>query len=263
VTLEGGSPRVESVEMPWREQNQAPRVEDLFVAPQGEGFREGELQPRLDPVTQTLPGGQRVEYSAPPATTARQLRELPMWARGVRTVQWHASDPNGDPLRFRLDVRLEPAGPWLLVAEGLQTTEHTWDTGALPDGRYRLRVTASDAEGNAVGEERVTEALSQPFTVDNTPPVIPAVEATGVAGGLQVTGRVEDPGGAIQRIDVALDDGPWRAVTPDGGLLDRAAHAFHVRLADAKPGAHVVGVRVVDRAGNAAARAVRVTVADR
>ena len=260
VALEGGSPRIESVETAWREQNQAPRVEDVLVSPQGQGFREGELQPHMEPVTQSLPGGQRVEYSTAPATTPRQLHDLPMWARGLRTAQWHASDANGDPLHFRLDVRLEPSGSWTKVAEDLDQPSHTWDTSTLPDGRYRLRVTASDEAGNAVGEELRAEALSQPFTVDNTPPAVTALEARGEVGAVLVTGRAEDDASALQRIEVSLDDGPWRAVTPEGGFTDHLAHVFRVRLGDVTPGEHTVSVRVVDLSGNPAVRAVRATV---
>ena len=260
VGFEGGSPRIESVETAWREQNQAPRAEDVLVSPQGDAFREGELQPHLDAITQNLPGGQRVEYSAPPATTPGQLRSLPMWARGLRTVQWRASDPNGDPLQFQLEVRPEPAGPWTLLAKDVEQTNYTWDTSALPDGRYRLRLTASDAGGNAVGEELRTEALSQPFTVDNTPPLVTALEARGEAGALLVTGKAEDAASALQRVEVSLDDGAWRAVTPDGGFTDQLAHSFHVRLGGVTSGEHTVSVRVVDLSGNPAVRTVRATV---
>src|SRR5439155_10978948 len=48
-----GERRVESVETSWREPNLAPRVEDVVVAPQAQGFQAGENQPRVEPVTQT------------------------------------------------------------------------------------------------------------------------------------------------------------------------------------------------------------------
>ena len=263
VTLEGGRPRVESVETAWREQNQAPRVEDVLVAPQGQGFREGELQPRMEPITQTLPGGQRVEYSAPAINQQRQLRDLPLWARGLRTVQWRASDPNGDLLRFRLEARPEPEGSWMAVAQDLEQASYTWDTNALPDGRYRLRVTASDASANAVGEEGTGEALSQPFTVDNTPPVVTALEARGEPEVVLVTGAAEDAASPLQRVEVALDDGPWRTVTPEGGLTDTQALTFRVRLPAVSVGEHTVSARVADLSGNVAVRSARVRVPER
>ena len=265
LALSGGQASIGSVETSWREQNQPPRVEDVLVAPQGQGFREGELQPRLEPLTQSLPGGQRVEYSAPSATTPRQMRDLPVWARGVRTVQWRATDPNGDPLRFRVQVRDEQTGDWIELAKDLEQPNWTWDTSALPDGRYRLRVIAGDELGNAVGEEMTTEGVSQPFTVDNTPPVLGEFSAGrgDHAGTLDVHGAAADADSPLQRIEVSVDDGPWRAVTPDGGFTDARSHRFHVELARLEPRGHTVSVKVVDLAGNSATQALHVDLGPR
>jgi hypothetical protein len=260
ATLAGGNPRIESVEAAWRERNLPPRIDDLVVAPQGQGFREGDLHPRSEPVTQTLPGGQRVEYSAPTTNTPRALRELPMWARGLRTVQWRGSDPNGDELRYRVTTRTEGAQDWVELGKDLETSSFTWDTAALPDGRYRLRVEASDARTNAVGEALDVALTSVPFTIDNTPPVIAALRATGEAGAIRLEGRAEDEFGPLARLEVAVDDGDWRPVTPDEGLTDAGSHAVRVRLPDVPAGDHSVSLRAVDGAGNATLRAVRVSV---
>jgi len=260
IFLSGGDPRVESVEASWREQNLAPRVEDVVLAPQGQAFREGDIQPRIEPVTQSLPGGQKVEYTMPPAQGARALRELPIWARGLRTIQWHAVDPNGDSMRYRVDARAEGGSAWIKVAEDLDAPTYTWDTATFPDGRYRLRVTASDEDANPLGEGGTGEALSAPITIDNTPPVVTAFEARGEPGAVRVEGRAEDAESALSRIEVAADDGDWRVVTPDGGFADRRTLSFHGRLPDLKPGEHTVGLRVVDGAGNYAQRSTRVTV---
>jgi hypothetical protein len=260
LSLEGGEPQVASVEVAYREQNQPPRVEDLVVAPQGGGFREGELTPRTESITQTLPGGQKVEYSMPGASTPRALRELPAWARGLRTVQWRGVDPNGDVLRYRVEARREPDGAWFKLGEDLTDAAFTWDTDALPDGRYRLRVRADDQNGNAVGEALTGEALSRPFTLDNTPPAVTALEARPEPRAIVVSGRAEDAASPLSRLEVAVDDGPWRALSPEGGLTDEGVHAFRARLADIEPGEHSVSVRAVDLAGNAATRAARLTV---
>ncbi|HET7224116.1 MAG TPA: hypothetical protein VFK69_00275 [Candidatus Eisenbacteria bacterium] len=248
-----------ALEVAWREQNLPPRVEDVTVAPQGQGFREGEIIPRSEPVTQTLPGGQKVEYSIPPVGGARPLHELPAWTHGLRVVQWRASDPNGDPLRYRIDVRAEGANAWLKVVDNLDQSGWTWDTNALPDGAYRVRVTATDAEGNAVGEERTDAAVSEPFTVDNTPPSLDDLAAEAGAGRVTVRGRAVDRGSGLARVEVSLDDQDWRAVTPDGGLTDGLDQSFSATL-PATAGEHTVSARAVDRAGNTATRAAHVTV---
>jgi hypothetical protein len=238
LTLAGGDPEVQSLEAAWREVNLPPRVEDVVVAPQGQAFREGEMQPRSEPVTQVLPGGQKVEYSIPSGTTPRALRDLPAWARGLRTVQWRSSDPNGDPLRYRVEMKSEDGGGWIKVADDLEVPSVTWDTNPLPDGRYRVRVIATDAPGNAVGE----------FT------------AHAGGGGIELTGRGSDARSNLTRIEVALDEDDWRPVTPEGGLTDAREMSFHALLAPAAPGEHTVSARVVDAAGNTATRALRVTV---
>jgi hypothetical protein len=260
LNLRGSDARIESIEAAWREQNLPPNVEDLVVAPQGVGFREGELLPRTDPITQSLPGGQRVEYSLPPISAPRQLRDLPTWARGLRTIQWRATDPNGDALRFRIDCRDEDGMTWRKITDDLDATTYTWDTNSLPDGRYRVRVTASDATGNAVGEERSDAATSEPFSVDNTPPAVIALEARGEAGAARIQGRAEDRASGLSRLEVAVDDATWRPITPDGGMTDSDIAMFHARLDALTAGEHSIGVRAVDRAGNTTTRTMRVTV---
>jgi hypothetical protein len=259
ATLAGGQTRVSAVEVAWKEQNLAPRVEELTVAPQGTGFREGEMQPRVEPVTQTLPGGQKVEYSIT-TSTQRALRGLPAFARGLRTLAWKGFDPNGDPLEYRVDVRREDGNEWMELGKELEATSFTWDTNALPDGMYRIRVQVNDQPGNAVGEGLNGETLSEPFRVDNTPPAITSLEARGESGAVVVSGAAEDGQNMLTRLEAALDDGDWRTLTPDGGLADDRALTFKARLPDVKEGPHTVAVRVVDLAGNLASRAVHVNV---
>ncbi len=263
LVLIGGQPRIASVEASWREQNLPPRVEDVVVAEQGQDVREGELVPRSEPITQTLPGGQKVEYSLTQPPNPRQLRELPVWAGGLRTAQWRAVDPNGDPLRFRLEARAEGATSGVLLADDLAASTWTIDTHALPDGRYRLWVTASDRAGNARGEERTGDGLSAPFTVDNTPPAVTRLELKPERGTIRVSGAAEDALSTVSRLEVAYDGEDWRPVTPVGGFADSRRVEFQTLIPDVKPGTHSVGVRAVDAAGNSVTRAALVDVAGR
>ena len=262
VRLGSGDARVDEVTLSWRESNQPPRIEDLQVAPQGQAFREGEMAPRTESITQTLAGGQKVEYSAT-IGGSRPVREMPIWARGLRTLAWRGVDPNGDPLRYKVAVRADPDGEWIEIGKDLDASLLTWNTNTLGDGRYRVKVTASDAEGNAVGEGLTAEAVSEPFSIDNTPPRVTSLDAAAKSSAVEVTGAAEDGEGWLQRLDLAIDDGAWHSLTPDGGLADSPRLTFRTVLKDLAPGAHLLSVRAVDAAGNASTRAARVTVAAR
>jgi hypothetical protein len=259
VRLGSGDARVDEVTVSYRESNQPPRIEDLQVAPQGVAFREGEMSARTESITQTLAGGQKVEYSAT-IGGARPVREMPIWARGLRTLAWRGLDPNGDALRYRVAVRAEPDGPWIEIAKDLEASVLTWNTNTLGDGRYRVKVTASDSEGNAVGEALSAEAVSEPFSIDNSPPRVTSLEAAPRSPSVEITGAAEDGEGWLQRLDLAIDDGPWRLLSPEGGLADSPRLTFRTLLKDLEPGPHLLSVRAVDAAGNTATRAVRVTV---
>ncbi len=261
LVLQDARVRVSAIEAAWRERNLAPRVDDLVVAPQGQGFREGEIAPRMESVTQTLAGGQKVEYTAPAATNPKMLRDLPMWAQGLRTLQWRGSDPNGDPLEYRVDVRAAGHDQWIEIGKDLTASSFTWDTRGLPDGRYRVRVTATDRPGNAIGEERTGEAVSEEFVVDNTPPRIERFEARGDRDGVAFSGEAADDANIITRVEVSLDDDEWRVVTPDGGLADAKRVRFHGRWPDVKPGAHTFSVRAVDGGGNPVLSSSHLTIA--
>ena len=261
LTATGGAPHIDAVEAAWRERNLAPRVEELTVAPQGEGFKEGAMSPRSDAVTQTLPGGQKVEYSLPAPTAARAMRGLPAFAHGLRTLQWRGSDPNGDPLRYAVEVRSEGGGDWIKVDDDLDASAFTWDTNGLPDGRYRVRVTASDEAANALGEGLTTQVISAPLTIDNTAPVVGELAVSPERRAVAIAGHAEDAASTLSRIEAALDNGDWRIVSPDGGLADARALSFHARMTDVEPGEHTLSLRAVDAAGNTATRAAHVTVA--
>jgi hypothetical protein len=260
LVLDDAKVRVTSIEAAWRERNLAPRVEELAVAPQGQGFREGEMTPRMESVTQSLPGGQKVEYSMSPGTTAKALRDLPVWAQGLRTLQWRGTDPNGDPLDYRVDLRAEGRNAWIEIGKDLTSASFTWDTRGLPDGRYRIRVTANDRAGNPLGEELTGDAISETFLVDNTPPRVVSFEARADRDGITFSGEAEDGENILTRIEVSLDDDTWRLVTPDGGLADARRLRFHGRWPEVKPGEHTFSVRAVDGGGNPVVRSAHVTV---
>jgi hypothetical protein len=171
----------------------------------------------------------------------------PMFRRGLQMLTWSASDANGDTLEYDVEYRHVGASDFRPLRSALSEAVLTWDTTSVPDGRYVVRVRASDRRGNPpdLAAEGVQE--SEPFQVDNTPPLI-TLNAT-AAG---VRAEVTDAASPIRRLEYSLDAGRWIEAHPEDGIADSRSETFTLRPA-ATPGRdQVVVVRALDRHGNSA-----------
>ena len=106
----------------------------------------------------------------------------------------------------------------------LTKPELDWETAALPEGKYRVRVDASDEIANPPVDATHFALESPPLTVDNTPPVFKTI---GVQG-RRLRAEVVDGVGPIARVEVAIDGRPeWRPVAPVDGIFDTATMKRH------------------------------------
>jgi hypothetical protein len=168
-------------------------------------------------------------------------------------VSWKVDNADQDPLRYRLQYKREGDTTWreiLKVDELLTKTEYDWDTASLPEGKYRVRVQASDEAANPPGLVERHQLVSPLVLVDNTPPVF--------QGGLAVVGRrvrarVVDGLGPIVRVEIAVDGKlDWRPLPAADGIFDTADEAVDADIsALVPPGSHIVAIRAFDSAGNA------------
>lgn len=256
VTLagtDGKSPDVEAVSAAYLQRNLRPEVHSITVHPPGEVFQKpiavsGEpeilgLEP--DPLAEA--GADRSAPGAPSATSfSRKLHQ-----RGLRTFSWTASDPNDDALVYEVQYRLLGDTHWRRLRRNVTEPVLAWDTSSVPDGRYLVRVIASDAPDNPPALALTGQKDSASFEVDNTPPVLGATLLPGSPARIHATAR--DAGSSIRRLEVSLDAGRWQEVYPVDGIDDSSeeTYDFPVPPADA-PGARVVVLRVSDRLGNVA-----------
>lgn len=193
-----------------------------------------------------------VQGSRPPIKRGETTRQ-PLPPTALLNLSWKATNPDRDTLRYRISYRQEGQMTWRdMFGEDTVLTEpkYTWNTGSIPDGRYIVRVEASDEPSNP---ERLTlrsSAASEPTRVDNHPPRIERLE---VRKG-RAKGRVVDGLGPIARIQMSIDAGPWRDIFPTDSLLDSDSEAFDVPVGALPGGEHVVAVRAFDASGNQANR---------
>ncbi|MGH8103573.1 MAG: hypothetical protein ACREJQ_03525, partial [bacterium] len=106
----------------------------------------------------------------PPPPPTPQPR-APM-QKGYRTISWRATDPNKDRLKYSLHYRGAGESQWKLLKDNLMVTMYNWDATTVPDGKYVLKLVASDAPSNPDPMARTDEMVSDELTVDNTPPAV-------------------------------------------------------------------------------------------
>ncbi|HYW69147.1 MAG TPA: WD40 repeat domain-containing protein [bacterium] len=247
----GAGPELLSVEVAYLRENLPPLISAVTVHEPGDVVQGAAGGMDSSPMTQTLPGGVEVTYSrnsgAPPD------RELSVLLRGVRTASWDALDPNGDALTFDVFLKSDDEGDWKLLDEDVfGRTLHTWDTQAMTDGIYRLKVTATDRRSNSLESALTASAVSQPFIVDHTPPEFSRVEVESAGSGLEVTGLVEDSASQVMFVDVSVDYGPWVPAFAEDGMFDSKGESFRLVVNELDGGEHAVSVRAADRSGNPA-----------
>jgi hypothetical protein len=169
-------------------------------------------------------------------------------------LSWRVENPDADALRYRVAFRKESDTIWRELFDedtAFTKTETEWDTSSLVEGRYVVRVEASDELANAPGKARKHLLETDAFAVDNAPPrfLLASVE------GDKLHARVVDGLGPVARLEVAVDGKTkWTSLDPVDGVFDDADETFAVDLPRlAAPGVrHVLTLRAFDRAGNSA-----------
>lgn len=166
-------------------------------------------------------------------------------------VSWKVDNPDNDKLRYRIFYQREGAKTWFALLENAvlhTSTSYTWDTSGVPEGRYRIRVDATDELVNPPGKVTKHSLISRTFTVDNTAPALTNLKLAGT----KLTGTATDQVGPISYIEFSLvGKKTWFPIHPTDGVFDEASETFDIDVSNHVPkGPHLVVVRAYDDAGN-------------
>jgi len=235
LTSEAGvtSSVVEEVDVAYQVPNLAPQVTSIQIAAMPE---EAAMVPA------------DASQSAPPSSR-------------MQTITWEAADPNEDTLEYALHFRSGSRGPWILLKDKITELTYTWDTRSVADGRYQVRITASDAKANARTQGRSTSRVSDPLTIDNTAPLIGDLKTTVNQREARIDLKVVDRTSTVAAAHYSVDSNDdWQAVTASDNIFDGPEEGVNITIPDLSPGIHQVAIRAADAKGNQAYETVVVTI---
>ena len=169
-----------------------------------------------------------------------------------RVITIKAADRNGDKLRYTVFYRRRSASVWIKAAEDLTAPKYAWDTRTVPDGRYQVKVEASDAANNSPETAMTDARVSRTVVVDNTPPAVVQIAAKVEAELVKLSAACRDAN-RIARIEYVVDSDTVATVLEAvDGIYDSAAEKAVTTIKNLDAGPHVITVKVVDEYGNAA-----------
>jgi sugar lactone lactonase YvrE len=246
---DGKSPQVREIEVAYMAKNVAPVVEEIDITPANYRFPQPGPPGAAVPPTMMLPPlGQR-RRTAPVSMDTVSTSQSMQYAKGSAGVRWAVNDPNGDPLIFKVEIRGEQEREWKLLKDEVRERFLSWDSTAFPDGEYTIRITASDRPGNPVDQALSTQLETERFSVDNTPPQIANLAATGSGNSITVRWKAHDAKSTIQRAEYSVNGGEWIVVQPTTRLSDSPAHEYLLTVPSKAP-EETIAVRVTDQYDN-------------
>ena len=170
---------------------------------------------------------------------------------GEATVDWTASDSDGDELSYTVLYSPDEGDTWLPLAIGWPDQNLPIDGSQLPGGEAaRIRVLASDGLNTV-------SADSSPFSVPRHAPTVSILPANAEAEPW-VAGRPNTLAAIADDVeDGWLPDSAYQWTSDRDGPMGQGS-ALHVNLSE---GTHVISVVVTDADGQTASASTTVTVA--
>lgn len=244
----GDAPLLTSVTAAYLPRNMRPRVTSITVHPPGTVFqRPFPVEPEIAGFEGDLPDKRASQAQG---TTSPSLGRR-VYEKGLMTFVWRAEDDNGDDLSYDVFYRREGETSWKLLKRGMSDQILVWDTTSVPNGRYTVRIVASDAASNSTASALTGARESTAFAIDNVPPVITVTSVRRDNGRATIAFDVRDANSSVQKVDYSLDGDKWQSVYPKDGIADSRFEQFELVL-EGEAVSRGVTLRATDALNNTA-----------
>ena len=251
-TSNGSSPRLDQVMIPYLQQNVAPEVKSINILPAGVAYlrTQGVSTPRSQfPIVDQGSAEASGASEAIPQTSST-IPPRRVFQKGAQSFSWETEDRNGDDLVYSVYFRGEKESDWKLLKKDLDEKFLTLESDALPDGRYQLRVVASDAPSNPRANVLTGEVTSMVFNIDNTPPQVQLSSQVIQERVAVLKFKASDSVSALRKAETSLDGNDWEIVFSIDGIVDSKTEEFEIKTEPLAHGEHTVALRVYDSNGN-------------
>jgi hypothetical protein len=261
VLTGSATPVLTSVTAAYLQRNLRPEVQSITVHPPGIVFQKpySTGDPDLAGFEDQTTPDRKLTMAAmsPQASSNAPSLGRRTYQKGLQTLIWRATDENEDDLAFDVLYRREGEVTWKPLRREVVDPILVWDTTTVPNGRYLVRIVASDGPSNAASAALVGELDSAAFDIDNTPPQLTVQSAQLASGRTTVAFEVKDDDSPIQRVECSQDGTHWRAVFPADGIADSRSERYQVTF-DGDLSPRGLSIRASDAMNNVATTQVDV-----
>ncbi|MCK4886451.1 MAG: hypothetical protein KAS96_03625 [Planctomycetes bacterium] len=200
------------------------------------------------PVVREIAVANTVPNLAPKVVSIEAVRDSTSGKEGFFNVGYKATDSNGDKLIYKIDFRKVGWQIWIEIKDKYESDSYLWDSKTVEDGRYEIKITASDERSNTTTTKLSASRVSDVIVVDNTAPVVQGT----LAGQRIFKAKVTDKLSVIGKLEYAIDSSDeWISLVPEDGVYDTMVEEFKILIEDdVKSGEHVISLKAVDAVGN-------------
>ncbi|MBN1903454.1 hypothetical protein JW926_19205 [Candidatus Sumerlaeota bacterium] len=236
-------PMIKKVESYYIPPNQAPLIDKIEIAPMGKSHPP-KMPPKEKSDDKSDEENSKTDNSSSIDATAHSNQKK-------LKISWKARDPENDKLQFDLFFKGDEENLWKEIEKKIDKPLFLLSTEPLPDGRYRIKLVASDLPSNPKNTALETEGLSDPFVIDNTPPeLVKELTFDRDKNSITIHTEARDAHSIISAAQYSINADEWFRVNPEDEIFDSRNESFSFVIKDMKEEEALITFMATDAEGN-------------
>jgi hypothetical protein len=219
---------------------------------------------KVTPVIREVAVASAVPNLAPRVELVTVTRTEGAGKSGEFKISYDAKDDNGDKLIYKIDFRKVGRTGWIEMKNDVESPNFEWDGKTVEDGRYEIRVTASDERSNSPETKLTGSRVSDAVVVDNTGPVVVKYKLEKSGKNITIKITVSDELSAIGKVEYTVDsDANWIGIVPDDLIYDTTTEDFTILVEKLSVAQHVIALKLADAVGNTTYKSYEINIDDK